>query len=238
MRRPIVKTTCLSALACVAMAVAAVAPAAADSLTFIKNNNIWLANPDGSGQYQVTFDGTAGTPYEYPSQSDAGTIVAIRRTAGQRPQLYRMSQSGRLLNAPINTPAPGTGAMDAKVSPNGALVAYWFETLVNDQLCAFCVGIANRALLSHSDRFTHHEAIGTPNTGGWPPGSATTRSSWQRQRGAWYYRLGTAAADEWFNDGRVIGAGDRAETLLDAEVAPAGDRLAVVRGNHQETIRS
>ena len=220
------------------MAAAAVAPAAADSLTFIKNNNIWLANPDGSGQYQVTFDGTAASPYEYPSQSDAGTIVAIRRTAGQRPRIYRMSQSGRLLNAPINTPAPGTGAMDAKVSPNGALVAYWFETLVNDQLCSFCVSIANRALLSYSDRFTHHEAIGTPNTGGWPSwiGNNTIVVA-NGSAELWYYRLGTAAADEWFNDGVFIGAGAGLQTLLDAEVAPAGDRLAVVRGNHQETIR-
>ena len=34
-----------------------------------------------------------------------------------------MTQSGRLLNAPINTPAPGTGALNTKVSPNGAMVA-------------------------------------------------------------------------------------------------------------------
>ena len=34
--------------------------ARADSLVYIKNGNVWLANPDGSGQYQVTLDGTAG----------------------------------------------------------------------------------------------------------------------------------------------------------------------------------
>ena len=31
-----------------------VAPAAADSLTFINDNNVWLANPDGSGQVNLT----------------------------------------------------------------------------------------------------------------------------------------------------------------------------------------
>ena len=62
MRRSIVKTISLCALVCIALAAAAVAPAIADSMTFIKNNNIWLAMPDGSGQHQVTFDGTAGAP--------------------------------------------------------------------------------------------------------------------------------------------------------------------------------
>ena len=108
-------------------------PAAADSLTFIKGHNVWLANPDGSGQYQVTLDGTAGAPYESPSQADNGTVVALREAPGERTRIYRMTQSGGLLNAPINTPAPGTGAMHAKVSPSGALVSYWFLTLVNSQ---------------------------------------------------------------------------------------------------------
>ena len=76
-------------------------------VVFIRDNNVWLANPDGSGQYQVTLDGSAGSPYESPSQSDAGTIMAIRQPAGGRNQLWRMSQSGGLLNTPINTPAPG-----------------------------------------------------------------------------------------------------------------------------------
>ena len=78
-------------------------------------------------------------------------------------------------------------------------------TTVNDPLCVFCVNVSNRALLSHSDRFTDHDAIGTPNTGGWPSwvsndtivlgnGSATQ----------WYYRLGMPEAAEWFADVRSL----------------------------------
>ena len=238
MNRPLVHAVSLCVAAWVAVGAAAAAPAAADSLVFIRDSNVWLANPDGSGQYQVTLDGTAGSAYESPSQADDGTIVAVRQPPGQRTQLFRMSQSGRLLNPPINTPAPGTGAMHPKVSPNGALVAYWFETLVNSPLCVFCVSLSNQALLTYSDRFTHHEAIGTPNTGGWPSwlgndtivlgnGSAELK----------YYRLGMSAAADWFNESVFIGGGAGLQTLLDAEVAPTGDRLAVVRGNHQETIR-
>src|SRR5687767_8651781 len=64
------------AAACVVTAIGAPA-AMADSLTFIKDHNVWLANPDGSGQHQVTLDGTASAPYESPSQADDGTIVAL-----------------------------------------------------------------------------------------------------------------------------------------------------------------
>src|ERR1700749_4332131 len=113
-------------------------PAAADRLVFVRSDNVWLANPDGSGQYQVTLDGTADSPYSSPSEADDGTIVALRAPAGGRPQIWRMSESGDLLNTPINTPAPGTGAIDARVSPNGQLVAYWFVTEVSTVTCLYC----------------------------------------------------------------------------------------------------
>ncbi len=225
----------IAVVGCLAVAGMAAGPAKADSLAFIKDNNVWLAHPDGTGQYQVTFDGTSGAPYESPSQSNDGKVVAIRQTPGERRQVYRMTQSGRLLNAPINTPAPGTGAIDAKVSPNGALVAYWFVTSVNDPTCAFCVDAANEALLSYSDRFTNADAVGTPNTGGWPSwldnDTITLGSGSPTQ---WYYTLGMPEAAEWFTDSLFTSSDF--QNLLDAEVAPAGDRLAIVRGNNEETI--
>jgi hypothetical protein len=209
-------------------------PAAADTLTFVKDNNVWLSNADGSALYQVTLDGTAAAPYETPSLADDGTVVAIRQTPGQRRQIYRMSQSGALLNPPINTPAPGTGAIDGKVSPDGTLVAYWFVTTVFDPTCTFCVDVANRVLLSHSDRFTNADEVGTPNTGGWPSWlSNTTITLGSGSATQWYYTLGMPEAAEWFNDGDITG---EIKTLLDAEVAPSGDRLALVRGDNQETI--
>jgi len=223
-------------LLAVACAVAAVcAPSAvADSLTFIKTDNVWLANPDGSGQYQVTFDGTAGAPYESPSLADDGTIVAVRETPGQRRQIYRMTQSGQLLNAPINTPAPGTGAINAKVSPNGALVAYWFLTLVNDPFCPFCVNIASSALLSHSDRFTNYNEVGTPNLGGVPSWvSNDTIVIGDSSATLWYFRLGMPEAAPWFADQDIVPGS--LLPLRDAEAAPTGDRLAVVRDLDPQT---
>ena len=224
------------ALAALAAWLAVAGAASADSLVFIKDHNVWLANPDGSGQYQVTLDGTAAFPYQYPSQADDGTIVAVRATAGVRPQLYRMRQNGELLNPPINTPAPGTGAIEAKVSPDGRLVAYGFATTVNDPWCAFCVSVSARVLISYSDRFTAYDAIGTPNAGGWPSwiGNDTLVMAVGSAE-LWYYRLGMPMAAAWFADYQT-GGGSPIPTLLDAEVSPNGARLAVVRGNAQETI--
>jgi hypothetical protein len=147
-----------------------------------------------------------------------------------------MTQSGQLLNPPIDTPAPGTGAIDAKVSPDGSLVAYWFVTTVQDPGCPFCIVTANQVLLSHSDRFTNPYEVGSPHTGGFP--------SWLDNQtimlgdgtpSQWYYRLGMPEAAEWFTDSDLVGA-QSFETLLDAEAAPTGDRMAVVRGDSQETI--
>lgn len=206
----------------------------ADTLAFAKDNNVWLSNADGTGLWQVTLDGTASAPYETPSQADDGTVVAIRETPGQRRQIYRMTQSGGLLNPPINTPAPGTGAIDGKVSPDGTLVAYWFVTTVSDPVCAFCVDTANQVLLSHSDRFTNADEVGTPNTGGWPSWlSNDTITLGSGSATQWWYKLGMSEAQAWFTDSDVTGD---IKTLLDAEVAPSGDRMAVVRGDNQETI--
>ena len=183
----------------------------------------------------MTLDGTAGSPYESASQSNDGTILAIRQPPGGRNQFWRMTQSGRLLNTPINTPAPGpAGALDARISPDGRLVAYWFVTTVSDPYCPYCVNVSNQALLSYSDRFTNYNEVGTPNTGGWP--SWVTNDTITIGSGSatqWYYKLGMPEASEWFTLGDLTG---EILSLLDAEAAPSGDRLAVVRGDNQETI--
>ena len=71
------------ALAVACWVLGSAAPALGDSLVFVRGANVWLSNPDGSGEYQVTFDGSSAAPYESPSQSDDGTIVAIRETPGR-----------------------------------------------------------------------------------------------------------------------------------------------------------
>src|SRR5687767_13589573 len=52
------------------------AAAHADSIVVVKDGNVWVASPDGSGQRALTRDGTADWPYRSPSQADDGTVAA------------------------------------------------------------------------------------------------------------------------------------------------------------------
>ena len=111
-------------LAAVAVSFAAVMPAlaSASSIVFIKDHNVWLANPDGTGQYQVTLDGDASSPYRSPSQADDGTIFAIKGS-GTDATFHKMKQNGVLLAPPFEGSAPGSGPLEASISPDGSLAA-------------------------------------------------------------------------------------------------------------------
>ena len=112
-----------TAIATALAALAAAAPAAADSIVFSKDGNVWVAAPDGSGQHAVTSDGG----YSDPTQADDGTILAKRGT-----HLVRLDRSGNALapamptvitNKPANVNA--VGPFDPQISPDGTKVAYW-----------------------------------------------------------------------------------------------------------------
>ncbi len=109
------------------LALAAVpAGASADSIVFIKDANVWLANGDGTGLYQVTLDGTAEQPYRVPVQADDGTIVTSHRN-----EIVRMRQNGAVLNAidpdplinSVSHPVDGP-PVNLAVSPDGSRIAY------------------------------------------------------------------------------------------------------------------
>jgi hypothetical protein len=102
------------------------APAAADSLVYTKDGNVWAAGADGSSQVRLTQDGSPQTPYETPSQADDGTVLAVR---GSR--LVKLDRSGRQTASfgSVLTDKPSIvnafGPWDAKLSPDGSKIAYW-----------------------------------------------------------------------------------------------------------------
>ncbi len=142
--------------ATLAAVLAVAGPAAADSIVYVSQGNVWLTSPDGARQYQVTFDGG----WDSPSQADDGTIVAAK---GQL--LVRMDRSGRV----IGTPVPGLGGatgtipgerfklfgpFDPEVSPDGRRIAYW-ATAYNPSSTGEVVYTDWRdvSLVTPSDRF-------------------------------------------------------------------------------------
>lgn len=125
------------------MAVAA--PVAyADSIVYEKDGNVWLANPDGSGQRQVT---TAGG-YSRPSQADDGTIIAAKDSV-----LHRLDRSGNVLNEAGDDEYGGKIFTD--LSPNGALASYGF--FANGPIL-----MGPYAAVSYSNRRTEKEEIDGP----------------------------------------------------------------------------
>ncbi len=108
-------------------ALAVPATAAADSIVYIKNHNVWIANPDGSGARAVTTDGESDWPYRSPSQADNGII-----SAGHGTDIVQLDQQGNELAEfePIRPEnSAGFGGLppqDVAVTPDGSKVAYTF----------------------------------------------------------------------------------------------------------------
>lgn len=136
-------------------ALACAGVASADSLAYIKDGNVWLSSPDASKAYQVTFDGG----YSSPSQSDNGTIAALRGA-----QMVRMDRRGQQLNAPIDgmgSPAANNGNFygpyEPRISPDGSKIAYWFGqyTSYYDYGCNCSLyRLESRTTWSYADHFT------------------------------------------------------------------------------------
>ncbi len=103
------------------------ATTATGSIVYIHAGNVWLTRPDGSGQRQVTRDGTATSAYQHPTMSDGGVIAVMKGKT-----IVRMRQDGVVLNR--ITPkslfvADGDTVMinpiqDPEISPDGTKIAY------------------------------------------------------------------------------------------------------------------
>jgi len=198
--------------------------AAADSLVFIKESNVWLSKPDGTGQYQVTLDGTAENPYASPSQADDGTIVAMRAKPNGGP-LYRMKQNGEVINE-IPVGALIAGPFAPQVSPDGATVAY-------EQV--FSRNVNGYYETSSDVRFTRTDGS-TPNGIG-EVGRGAGAPSWIDSGHAFVGINAIAttvvpgqAPVEWWSDyDHQPTYFDFGQSVEDGEVAPNGN-VVVVRG--------
>ena len=215
----------------------------ASSLVFTKpDGNVWLANPDGSGQYQVTLDGTSANPYSSPTQASDGTIEAIRGT-GSGAQIYRMTQNGTILNNPFTTAVPGTGPLDAVISPDGSKVAFWGVTGTDPCYPWVCYGTARTYQLSYADHYADPSTF-NPGYAGWSSFGAPAWMGNDRNllftgsATMWYYDLGTNGPNEpvqWFYDNYTnwdgYYSGGPGVFFLEGAASQDGTRLALVTNN-------
>ncbi|MGH2945714.1 MAG: hypothetical protein ACRDPC_05530 [Solirubrobacteraceae bacterium] len=155
-----------------AAALATAAPAAADSIAYVKDGNVWLSTPDGARQYQITTSGA----YADVSQADDGTMIAL---SGVR--LHRLDRQGNVLadfDTPVSNtrPAPSKvfyGPFDPAISPDGTKVAYtyYYMTQSQDPTCfpPECVTTINEGGTgySYADRQTAWDVPGLGKHSGW-----------------------------------------------------------------------
>jgi hypothetical protein len=213
---------------CCLFALGASGTAAADSIVFIKENNVWLSKSDGSGQYQVTLDGSAANPYQSPSQADDGTIVASRKQPNGGP-LYQLRQNGELIST-IPVGAVIAGPFAPQVSPDGRTVA--FEQV-------FTRNVNGYFETSSDVRFTRTDGS-TPNGMG-EVGRGAGAPSWIDSGRAFVginqiattVVPGQAPAEWWSDYDHQPAYFNFGETVEDGEVAPNGN-IAVVRGEHDD----
>lgn len=206
---------------------AAAAAALPGTIVFLRGHNVWVARADGTGQTQVTRDGTAEHPYRSPSQSDNGVIAA-----GHRNHLVTMRQNGTVLNRldpppllnSVSHPMDGP-PHDVAISPDGTKIAWTFTSYT----CPVGTSCGARAAtgITDADRLTPVSKYGT---------SYLSHPSWVGNRrtlqsGGYLHQINLhdlgGTPFHWFDDQDVAG---ESTDLGDAELSPDGRYLAAVRG--------
>ena len=211
--------------------------AAASSIVYVKDNNVWVASPDGGKQHQVTTDGEPGWRYGSPSQADDGTIVAARGD-----EIVRLKQNGEVLSKfdpPATTDSAGQHIdgipVDVAVSPDGTKVAYTYIQ-ANCPVGVSC-GVRSVTMYSHSDRATDPEEFGKlyRRNPSWVSNTRTlVFNGYQHQVNLDDFGGGRDSDVHWFDDEDVFGQADSTD-LGDGELSPQGDRLAILRGYGDNT---
>jgi hypothetical protein len=218
-------------LALLVVFLAAAAPAAADSVVFVRDGHVWIVTPDGTTERPLTSAGG----YSSPSMSDDGTVVALRGGA-----FVRFRLDGTAVGTPVDAIPDNwmvaSGPHDARVSPDGGKVAYWFTgrrrfCLPLEPTCP--VTDSEFAAYAYVDRVTDPLELG--------PLSGRRQPSWFGNGRALVFRRGTgtgeAVAVNRVGRGDADNQGwfsyDDGTELAHGQLSRAGDRLAAVAGGDE-----
>jgi hypothetical protein len=215
----------IAALAVSAAALAGAATAQADSIAYIADHDVWVAEPDGSNRHRVTNDGTADWPYRSPSQADDGTIAAAHGT-----DLVRLRQNGQVLSR-IDPPDATDSAgqvigghpVHVAISPDGKRVAYTYVHF-NCPPGASC-GTRPVTLVAPADSTAVLAELNL-NAPSWASNDRLlVFGGFLRAVNHW--TPGQASETLWFDDTDLFGV-ENGTDLGDGELL--GDRLVGVRG--------
>ena len=216
------------ALAAAGLALALPSAAAADSIVYIKDANVWIATPDGTTQYQVTRDGTPNRPYRSPSQADDGTIAASYGT-----EIVRMKQNGSVLNRmdpppltnSVSHPVDGPPSAVA-ISPDGSKIVYslvGYECPIAGPDCSARAATA----ITPADRMAPSGNVYTYGSSWVTNTRILTFAGFLHQVNT--YDAGASTDVHWFDDQDLVGQSNSTDQS-DGEVNRQGTYVATIRG--------
>src|SRR4051794_34135179 len=196
--------------------------ASADSIVYVEDGDVFLINPDGTGNHQVTSSGT----YWSPSQADDGTIVAVK-DASPVDHLVRMNQAGQELSefAPAVAASNASNRLDdAAVSPDGTKVAY-VTSWAGDSSCT-----PSGNGLTNCYVFAVSPSTGPANLGkeafrrepSWINNSTVLLETDVRRMAT--FTVGGSGSVGWFGRDNTTNPGP-GDSIYDGEVSPAGDKV-------------
>jgi hypothetical protein len=212
------------ALVVVAGLLAAAPPAGADSIVYLKDKNVWAAEPDGSGAVQIT----TGGDWSSVSQADDGTIAATKELADRITLLRRDGTVIRELATPsasISGSAFSPQPRNVAISPDGSKIAYQYL----QYMCPSSCGVRYTTLYTDSAAVSPVSQYGNQGD--------TREPSWVTNNRALTfggYSIGVNLDDlgggdysftHWF-DGEDTDGGYL--DTADGELSPQNDRLAVL----------
>ena len=214
----------VAAAAAVALPIAA-APASADTLVYVKNGGVYLAQPDGTQARPII---TTNNDWAWPSETDAGIIAVaggLPRTDGTfnpsgSDEIYEFNQQGAQVAGPVPTEGSYSTVGDpeytthVRVAPDNSNVAWTDISGFTDPFAAWR-NPNGTGTFSHDDG-----SEGTPlpysTPEWWGSGDlliAHDGSAWPGQAQYALYHLADGSAPGWINDDAIGNASSYQMTL-------------------------
>lgn len=203
--------------------------AGSGSIVYVRGGDVYLARSDGSDERRLTRNGTADDPWSWPSEDDAGHVVAAHGS-GSTTQLVRMDQSGRVL-ASFAPPVRSLSIGFARVSPGGGRIAY--GSMFGETDCGYT---PCHTFFDHAVNYTKATTSTEVSTAqedaefaSWA-GDGRTILATTVQNEVRYHDVATSTSNVWFDDCLDYDEGCNDTDLLHymPAVTRQGDRYASV----------
>jgi hypothetical protein len=211
------------------------AGAIADSIVYSRDQDVWIAEPDGSSARRIT----SGGGFLSPTQANDGTILAQRGT-----RFVRLDRSGRTLatidslmtGIPANINA--VGPFDPVISPDGTKLAYWIGMYTSWHDYRHNINWTRTGPVTVWQDARDGRVLGVTHyydEPSWLPGSDgallfAEENALTAQVVAAGVGMDHNQVRQWFRDSQVKPAGEEyPKAISTGELTPALDRLALLR---------